>query len=61
MVVTLPVHCKLSEECIDKWGSLSVQSVSGMPCSAKSSFRIELLLEALHWDAGIFGTIGILQ
>ena len=30
------------------WAPLSVWSTSGMPCSAKTSFRAEVVLEALH-------------
>ena len=30
------------------WGSFLVWSTSGMPCSAKSSFRTQMVLQALH-------------
>ena len=41
--VTNPVKSALAN-----WGPLSVESTSGMPCSVKSSFRTEIVLEALH-------------
>ena len=38
-----------------------MQSDSGMPCSANSSFRMEIVLAALHRDGGILRTKGNLR
>ena len=43
------------------WGPLSLWSDSGMPCSANSSFRMDIALAALHWDGGILWTKGIFE
>ena len=51
----------LVKSALANWGPLSVWSTSGMPCSAKSSLRTEMVLEALHWDAGILPMMGILE
>ena len=39
---------KSVKSALANWGPLSVWSTSGMPCSAKSSFSTEMVLEALH-------------
>ena len=51
----------LVKSALANWGPLSVWSTYWMPCSVKSSFRTEMVLEALHWDAGIILIMGILE
>ena len=61
VMVKLPVCCKLGEECIGKLGAIVSMEYPGMPCSAKCSFRTEMVLEALYWDTWILLMMGILE
>ena len=61
MMVELPLHLNSVKSALANLEPLSVDSVSGMSCLVKSSFRTEMDLEALHWDGGILWTIGILE
>ena len=42
-------------------GPLSLCRNSGIPCSANDYLMIDIVFEALHWDARVLQTIGVLE
>ena len=60
-MVKIPICCKLGEECIGKLGAIVGIEYLWDAMFCKEFIQAEMVIEALHWDAGIPLMMGILE